>query len=85
MQFVTTVQRYVISHSSPTTLRYVCRLAQAPPTQPDGLYINSSKIPEAAKALDPGLDDATVTAWMSANGFQEVTALLSTAFKRRQT
>lgn len=50
-----------------------CRLAQAPPTQPDGLYINSSKIPEAAKTLDPGLHDATVAAWMTANGFHEVT------------
>lgn len=50
-----------------------CRLAQAPPTQPDVMYINSSKIPEAAKALDPGLDVATVAAWMVANGFQEVT------------
>ncbi|CAM9507687.1 unnamed protein product, partial [Laminaria digitata] len=47
------------------------RLALAPPTQPDGLYINSSKIPEAAKTLDPGLDDATVAAWMTANGFHE--------------
>ena len=37
------------------------------------MYINSSKIPEAAKALDPGLDVATVAAWMVANGFQEVT------------
>eukprot|EP00903_Cladosiphon_okamuranus_P010240 g9698.t1 len=47
------------------------RLGQAPPTQPDSLYINSAKLPEAAKAVDPGLDDAAIATWMKANGFQE--------------
>ncbi|CAM9148771.1 unnamed protein product, partial [Hapterophycus canaliculatus] len=46
------------------------RLGQAPPTQPDCLYINSSKLAEAAKALDPGVDEATIRAWMKANGFK---------------
>lgn len=45
------------------------RLAQAPVNQPDSLYINSSKMPEAAKALDSGILDADITAWMEANGF----------------
>lgn len=28
-------------------------------------------MPEAAKALDPGLDDAAIATWMKANGFQQ--------------
>ncbi|CAM9301394.1 unnamed protein product [Ectocarpus sp. 8 AP-2014] len=47
------------------------RLGQAPLTHPDSFFINSSKLPEAAKALDPGLDDATIRAWMKANGFKQ--------------
>lgn len=47
------------------------RFGEAPLTQPDSLYINASKLPEAAKALDPGLDDATIWAWMKANGFEK--------------
>eukprot|EP00752_Nemacystus_decipiens_P015592 g13915.t1 len=47
------------------------RLGKAPPTQPDSLYINSAKLPEAAKALDPALDDAAIAAWMKANGFEQ--------------
>ncbi|CAM9812780.1 unnamed protein product [Ectocarpus sp. 6 AP-2014] len=47
------------------------RLGQAPLTHPDSFFINSSKLPEAAKALDPGLDDATIRAWMKANGFEQ--------------
>lgn len=29
-------------------------------------------MPEAVKALDPGLDDATISAWMATNGFEQV-------------
>lgn len=29
-------------------------------------------MPEAAKALDPGLLDSTIQAWMKANGFEQV-------------
>ncbi|CAM9671371.1 unnamed protein product [Ectocarpus fasciculatus] len=47
------------------------RLGQAPLTHPDSFFINSSKLPEAAKALDPGLDDATIRVWMKANGFEQ--------------
>lgn len=56
------------------TLAFCIRLGQAPPTQPDSLYINSAKLPEAAKALDPGLDDAAISAWMKANGFEQQVA-----------
>ncbi|CAM9392133.1 unnamed protein product [Ectocarpus sp. 4 AP-2014] len=47
------------------------RLGQAPFTHPHSFFINSSKLPEAAKALDPGLDDATIRVWMKANGFEQ--------------
>ncbi|CAM9815536.1 unnamed protein product [Scytosiphon promiscuus] len=46
------------------------RLGQAPPAQPDSLYLNSSRLPEAVRTLDPGVDDATIRAWMKANGFE---------------
>lgn len=52
--------------------RNATRLGKGPLNQPDVLYINSSKMPEAARTLDAGLSTERIRAWAETNGFTQV-------------